>query len=84
MSTAPMGTEPTPLQVTPRFGLSRVQNLARLQQQLIAGGKIAESVRFLEEYERARRAMAGRFPTAADHPITTAARAVGVEVHWVK
>lgn len=77
-----MGTEKTPLQVTPSYSKTRAQNLLAVQTQLIEAGLVAQADQFLSEYQgliasRPRRDL-------DEHPITIAARKVGATVHWVK
>jgi hypothetical protein len=77
-----MGTEPTPIEVTPRWSNSRAQNVQLVQRQLFEAGKILESYKFLTEYGDAQAAY--RRGELSEHPVTSAARTVGANVRWVK
>lgn len=77
-----MGTEPTPVQVTPSHTNTRQQNLNLVRTQLIEAGLIAQADQFLAEYEAQTAALRRR--ELDEHPITLAARKVGVDVHWVR
>jgi len=74
------GTEPTPIRITPRYSLTGQQNLHRVQSQMLQQGAstatILEFARVADE-TRQRPGVTGQI-----EPISTAARAVGVEVHW--
>jgi len=77
-----MGTEPTPVEVTPRWSNSRAQNVRLVSIQLIEAGKALEADRFLQEYDKAQAKY--RRGELSEHPVTAAARTVGVDVKWVK
>jgi hypothetical protein len=75
------GTDPTPIQLTPRYSLRGDQNAHRLQLQLRqAGASLETLIKFHEEVDRIRQTpgIQGQI-----QPITEAARAIGAEVHWI-
>lgn len=77
-----MGENKTPVQVTPSHTNTRQQNLDLVRTQLVEAGMIREADQFLTEY--ASMQAASRRRELTEHPITEAARKVGVDVHWVR
>ena len=74
------GTEKTPIQVTPRYSLTGQQNLHRVQSQMLQQGASTEAIlefAKVADETRQRPGIVGQI-----EPITAAAHAVGVEVHW--
>lgn len=75
------GTEPTPVQVTPRHSNCKADNIRLVVGQLLESPLKDKVGAFLVTLDSAwDKAAAGDLQ---DHPITHAAKEVGADVHWI-
>lgn len=73
------GTEPTPIQLRPRYSKDGKENLQLMLKQLAEGGASREDIdRFTACVEQLRAHHPGQII-----PLTEAAHAVHAEVHWI-
>ena len=75
-----MGSDPTPIEIRPRFGQSRAENVILVTNQLYkAGVPHAKVEEVMREYERL-----SKNPTDSEtHPLSQALQSHGFKVHWV-
>lgn len=77
------GTEPTPIQLTPRYSYWGGENVSLLISQLRAAGADTETIlKFDQEVSRLRDELGPE--SGQIDPITRAAESIGAEVHWIK
>jgi hypothetical protein len=78
------GTDPTPIQLTPRFALDGSTNYTRLMSQLVEAGtnwRIRDL--FTEEILRLKKEQEAKGPVSQIDMINGAAEVIGAEVHWI-
>ena len=77
-----MGTDPTPIEVRPRYSKTGKENVVLVRNQLADAGETEKAVLFVALARKHRESMesGGQMD---EHPLTVAARQVGATVHWV-
>ena len=76
-----MGTDPTPIRVTPKHSYKAYNNLHRVQSQMLQqGASVEQIIQFANEADRIHKLSLHR---GQIEPITQAANSVGAEVHWI-
>lgn len=80
--TGQMGSEPTPVEVRPRYSCTGKENVVLVRNQIQDALDTEKAILFVALARKYREAMesGGQLD---EHPLTIAAREVGATVHWV-